>query len=95
MKDYCYSFATKEGVYDEIDEKVCLRDRTKAIESKLIKIMPELTTHAMNYEQCLAECEKNSISYVVANQSCRGVYDKNFQKASLNLMKRLENDQII
>lgn len=65
------------------------------IEQTLIKIMPELTQQALNYEQCMAQCEKNSISYIVANQSCQGVYQKNFNKATQAIIGRLENQKII
>jgi hypothetical protein len=74
---------------DEIDEKVCLRTRLRAANHLLLSVLPELTQHANNYEQCLAECAKNHISYVVANHSCRTVYEKNFKSATQAIAERL------
>lgn len=74
---------------DEIDEKVCLRTRAKAANHLLMGVLPELTQHANNYEQCLQECSKNHISYVVANHSCRTVYEKNFKTTTQSIAERL------
>ena len=74
---------------DEIDEKVCLRTRAKAANHLLMGVLPELTQLANNYEQCLQECSKNHISYVVANHSCRTVYEKNFKTTTQSIAERL------
>lgn len=95
MVKVCDLEAHKTGQYDEIDEKVCIRNRERTVEQRLIQIMPELTKQALNYQQCMAECEKNAISYVVANQSCQGVYQKNFTKATQSIIEKLEADQLI
>lgn len=33
--DYCQKYAQRNGEFDEIDEQVCLRDRTILIEKKI------------------------------------------------------------
>jgi hypothetical protein len=91
----CEQEAYKTGEYDEIDEKVCIRARERKIQNSLYKILPDLTQQALNYEQCMAECEKNNITYVVANQSCESVYKKNFNKATIGIVKKLELENII
>lgn len=85
----CERQATRWGVIDEIDEKVCLKRRVKAANHLLLGVLPEITQHANNYEQCLQECAKNHISYVVANHSCRAVYEKNFKNSTQSITERL------
>lgn len=91
----CEEEAYKSGEYDEIDEKVCVRTRERVVQNILYKILPDLTQQAVNFEQCMAECEKNNISYVVANQSCESVYTKNFNKATSKILNKLQTDDII
>ena len=55
----CEQEAYKTGEYDEIDEKVCIRARERKIQNSLYKILPDLTQQALNYEQCMSECEKS------------------------------------
>lgn len=55
----------------------------------MLRILPELTQHAVNFEQCLEECQKNKISYIIANQSCREAYEKNFKKAMLRITQNI------
>jgi hypothetical protein len=58
-----------------------------------MSIIPELTQHANNYEQCLKLCAKNHISYVVANQSCKAVYEKNFKISTESIYQRVFQGQ--
>jgi hypothetical protein len=76
-------------VVDEIDEKVCLKRRVKSANHLLLGVLPEITQHANNYEQCLQECAKNHISYLVANHSCRAAYERNFKNSTQSIMERL------
>jgi hypothetical protein len=85
----CERQSTRGGEVDEIDEKVCLKSRAKAANHLLLSVIPELTQHANNYEQCLQECAKNHISYVVANHSCRTVYEKSFKMTTQLIAERL------
>lgn len=73
---------------------MCLKKRTRELQVKMIKIMPELSQHALNYEDCLAECEKNKISYIVGEQSCRGVYEKQFRKSCDSVVRQLLGDGV-
>lgn len=55
----------------------------------LMSLLPEITQHANNYEQCLQECSRNHIAYVVANHSCRAVYEKNFRTSTRAIAERI------
>lgn len=85
----CERAAWRGGELDEIDEKVCLRRRARAANHLLMSVLPEITQHANNYEQCLQECARNHIAYVVANASCRAVYEKNFRLSTQAIAQRL------
>jgi hypothetical protein len=66
-----------------------LRRRAKEANHLLMGLVPEITQHANNYEQCLQECARNHISYVVANHSCRAVYEKNFRLSTQAIAQRI------
>ncbi len=85
----CRNTSYRDGEFDEIDEKVCLKRKEKEMNYTLLKILPELTQHAVNYEQCLEECQKNRIAYIIANQSCREAYEKNYKKAMLRITQNI------
>lgn len=69
--------------------------RTRQIEGELIRILPSLSKLMVNYQQCMDECEKNGISYVVGNKSCSGVYEKNFVRSTQEIVDKLAADQLI